>query len=392
MAKKKIEPIKSLGNESKLTVQKSLPLFSLWRSELTLAEFKILDTYLARIDSHNPDKRIVVFAKGELEKKLGVQKINKKDLEERLEHLMSNVVKIEDKETKKGFRMVTLFEEATAEQDDEGLWQITLECTQKAMKYFFNVENLGYLRYKLRCITSITSRYTYIMFNYLEHNRFRKSWEVPLDTLKEILDCNAERYKEFKYFKAEVLAKIQKELHEKTECKYTYESIKKGRTVAAIRFTLETLADAEDEAPQLEGFPEIPAEKEPWEVPLDTWNLATEEKAEIKALLLTLPEDKLPPASACQDSREVQLYHYIDLKAKEIERRNAKKPIKNKFLYLLKLMKNDAASKPTPADAPQEPPKQQTNRFNAFPQREYSKDDISDLERRLLNRGTKKED
>ena len=38
MARKKIEPITSLGNDDKLTVQKSLPLFALWRSELTLAE------------------------------------------------------------------------------------------------------------------------------------------------------------------------------------------------------------------------------------------------------------------------------------------------------------------------------------------------------------------
>ena len=59
MARKKIEPIISLGNEDKLTVQKSLPLFSLWRSELTLAEFKILDTYLSRIDSHKPEKRAI---------------------------------------------------------------------------------------------------------------------------------------------------------------------------------------------------------------------------------------------------------------------------------------------------------------------------------------------
>ena len=46
MARKKIGLITSLGNGDKLTVQKSLPLFSLWRSELSLAEFKILDTYL----------------------------------------------------------------------------------------------------------------------------------------------------------------------------------------------------------------------------------------------------------------------------------------------------------------------------------------------------------
>lgn len=242
MARKKVEPITSLGNEDKLTVQKSLPLFALWRSELTLAEFKILDTYLARIDSHKPERRVVEFEKGELEKLLGVQKINQKDLETRLKHLMGNVVEIPDSSMKKGFRLVSLFEEAVAELDEHGLWKIRLECTQKAMKYFFNVENLGYLRYKLRCITSITSRYTYIMFVYLESNRFRKSWEVGLDELKAILDCDKEdTYKQFKRFNDRLLKRVQTEMHEKTECRYSYEPVKKGRSVVAIHFTVETL-------------------------------------------------------------------------------------------------------------------------------------------------------
>ena len=236
MARKKIEPITSLGNEDKLTVQKSLPLFALWRSELTLAEFKILDTYLSRIDSHKPEKRAVMFEKGELEKILGVKKINNQDLETRLKHLMGNVIEIPDESMKKGFRLVTLFEEAVAEQDDYGLWQVKLECTQKAMKYFFNIENLGYLRYKLRCITSLTSRYTYIMFIYLEANRFRKSWDVPLDELKQILDCDKEEtYKAFKRFNDLILKKVQKEMNEKTECRYSYEPIKKGRSTLKLR-------------------------------------------------------------------------------------------------------------------------------------------------------------
>lgn len=242
MARKKIEPIVGLGKEDKLTVQKSLPLFALWRSELTLSEFKILDIYLSRIDSHKPDKRQVLLTKGEIEEALGVQKINNTDLKARLKHLMGNVVEVPDKDTKKGFRLVTLFEEAEAEQDENGLWQVKLECTQKAMKFFFNVDNLGYLRYKLRCITSLTSRYTYIMFVYLEANRFRKSWEVELEELKSILACEAEEYaKEFKYFNRDVLKKVQKEMNEKTECRYSYEPVKKGRSVVAIRFTVETL-------------------------------------------------------------------------------------------------------------------------------------------------------
>lgn len=240
--KKKVETITGLGDEARLTVQKSLPLFALWRSELTLAEFKILDTYLSRIDSHHPEKRVVEFDKGELEALLGVKKINKQDLLQRLKHLMGNVVEIPDSTMKKGFRLISLFEEADADPDEQGLWRIKLECTQKAMKYIFDIENLGYLRYKLRCITSITSRYTYIMFIYLEANRYRKSWEVPLDELRAILHCDTEEtYKTYKRFNDLILKKVAKEMIEKTECRYTYEPIKRGRSVIAIRFEVETL-------------------------------------------------------------------------------------------------------------------------------------------------------
>lgn len=349
MARKKIEPITSLGNENKLTVQKSLPLFALWQSELTLAEFKILDTYLSRIDSHKPEKRAVMFEKGELEKILGVKKINNQDLEIRLKHLMGNVIEIPDESVKKGFRLVTLFEEAVAEQDDYGLWQVKLECTQKAMKYFFNIENLGYLRYKLRCITSLTSRYTYIMFIYLEANRYRKSWEVPLDELKQILDCDkVETYFAFKEFNKQVLKRVQKEMHEKTECRYSYEPIKKGRSVVAIHFEVETLLktsrkEVNENQMTLEQWQkEAIKEKELWQTPLKDFNFTQEQYNELFSVLITIPDFKFPQSSACYGSVELMRYHYIDQKAKEIKRRDKQKPIRSKFSYLLKLMKHDA--------------------------------------------------
>lgn len=351
MARKKIEPIKSLGNEDKLTVQKSLPLFALWRSELTLAEFKILDTYLARIDSHKPERRAVEFEKGELEKLLGVQKINKKDLEIRLKHLMGNVVEIPDKDMKKGIRLVSLFEEAVAEPDDDGLWKIRLECTQKAMKYFFNVENLGYLRYKLRCITSITSRYTYIMFVYLESNRFRKTWEVTLDELKAILDCNADRYKQFKYFKTEVLARVQKEMHEKTECRYEYEPLKKGRSVVAIRFTLKTISDITHNQFKLNDNDKIKNKNmnycnELWVCALEKNGIiefTPEQIEEIREVLVTIPENKFPNDTASyMNDIEIRQCHYISQQYAVLNRIASEKNIKNRFLYFIKMLRKDA--------------------------------------------------
>lgn len=347
MARKKIEPITSLGSEDKLTVQKSLPLFALWRSELTLAEFKILDTYLSRIDSHKPEKRAVMFEKGELEKMLGVKKINNQDLETRLKHLMGNVIEIPDESMKKGFRLVTLFEEAIAEQDDYGLWQVKLECTQKAMKYFFNIENIGYLRYKLRCITSLTSRYTYIMFIYLEANRFRKSWDVPLDELKQILDCDKEEtYKAFKRFNDLILKKVQKEMLEKTECRYSYEPVKKGRSVVAIHFEVETLPKTSlDEVDKnqitIEQWQEqMNRDRELWEDALKDYRFTREQLEELRTVLVCVPEDKLPEDSVT-GTNDIQFrwYHYLQIKITEIKRR---KNIKNTFAYLKKIMKKDA--------------------------------------------------
>ena len=210
---------------------------------MSLVEFKILDAYLSRIDSHNEEKRYVRFEKGELEKILGVTKINKVDLEKRLQNLFQTVT-IKDQSKQKGFTIIALFEKAEAVQDADGLWQVDLACTESALECIFNIENIGYLRYRLKNIVDLTSRYSYILYLYLENNRFRKSWTVSLTDLKQILNCHAERYRSFKYFNAEILKKCRQELEKKTNLKFSYTPTeKKGRYYTAIQFDIETLEE-----------------------------------------------------------------------------------------------------------------------------------------------------
>lgn len=368
MAKKKAEPIRNLGeNEDKLVVQKSQPLQALWSSGITLPEFKILDVYLGRINSRDDEHRTVVLEKGEIEKALGVTKINQKDLRDRLKHLMGNVIEIPDKTVKRGFTLVTLFEEVDAEQDDDGLWQITLQCTQKAKKYFFNIEDLGYYRYKLRCIKNMTSRQTYIMFNYLEANRFRKSWEVSLDELRAILECQGKTYDQYKYFNDLVLKRIHKDITEKTECQYTYEPIKKGRSYVALKLTLKTLRDEIDENQMtifdyIEGE-DIPGEEqeeleivsmtseerqaylkmqlnEAWkeELPLGWFN--DDEIELIGELLYKIPEHVLPSDRYADLPQKRAMY--VREKILTMKMYDKKQTIKNKFKYIEKILREDA--------------------------------------------------
>ena len=234
-----VQLVNNLNNS--YDVQKSTPLFSLWTSDLTLQEFKILDTYLSRIDSRKPEQRNVRFEKGELEKLLDVKQIKTVELKQRLRHLMEHVVELRDKRKKNGYVLISLFSMAVCEKDDNGLWQVDLSCTAEAMEYFFNIDEIGYLRYKLRNVIHISSRYSYVLFTYLESNRFRKTWEVDLEELKQILNCDDISYSEFKIFNNRILKRCQKELTDKTELRYSYEPIKKGRKVVKIKFTLESL-------------------------------------------------------------------------------------------------------------------------------------------------------
>lgn len=238
-------------------IQKTNPLLSLSETGLTLAEFKILDAYLGRIDSHNPDKRFVLFEKGEIEKLLDVVKINTPDLEKRIGSLVQSVT-IRDAGKQGGFIKIALFERAECRRDEDGVWQILLGASPSAMEYIFNPERLGYLRYSLRNVIKLTSRYSYILFLYLEQNRhMHLTWEVPLDELKVLLRCEADTYKEYKYFNGLVLKKCHEELNAKTDCKFTYEPVKKGRSVKLVRFTLESLVDIDDITGQV-AFDDLP--------------------------------------------------------------------------------------------------------------------------------------
>lgn len=333
MSKKSVETITGLPDDSKLTVQKSTPLMSLWRSELTLAEFKILDGYLARIDSHKPERRRVLFEKGQLEKMLGVTKINHPELEERLKHLMGSVVRIPDSSMKRGFKLCTLFEEAEAEQDDNGLWQISLECTQKAMKYFFGIENLGYLRYKLRCITSLQSRYSYILFCYLEQNRFRRQWSVGVEDLKKILNCDEDpTYSEFKYFNKQVLKRCSTELNKKTECQFKYETVKKGRCVTAICFTVFPLRQVIETSDEQQDIPDRGQQDD-----LSFYNEALDGSMtpeQMNVIMGLVREIDIPEGDGIDRAR----YRFLQRQWSIVQMQDAAKPIRNKFAYLKKML------------------------------------------------------
>lgn len=333
-------------------VQKSNPLLTLSETNLTLPELKILDAYLSRINSHAPEKRFIRLEKGKIEELLGVTQIKSADLEKRIDNLFQPVT-IRDETKDRGFAKIALFEKAVCYQDENGQWQVDLGASMSAMEYIFNPESLGYLRYRLANVIHLTSRYSYVLYLYLERERFRKSWEVPLEDLKATLQCSADTYAEFKRFNDLVLKKCHKELVEKTNLRYTYEPVKKGRKVMAIRFTLETLSDQLEGQLSFEAFarpPEPGGEDKAGQYSSDQLAFLAEAcdfefgEEEVRVLL-----DLVLQCIPYDSQNGLERFHYLRQKYDLLQLYASKKKISNRFQYLKAAIEKDLKDAPDDA-------------------------------------------
>lgn len=238
MAKKNEITVLDGNLKDSYLVQKSEPLLLMRTVPFNLGELKILDTYLSRINSHDEKCCTVTFTKSEYEKLMGIEKTNISTLKKYTKRMLGKVIEVPM--SNKGYLQFVLFTSAKCELNDYGERVIELECSEKAKKLFFGIEQLGYLQYELKNILSLTSKYSFLLYLYLRKERYRSDWVIPLQELREQkLDIkNIETYLNFKYFKRDILDKAVKEINEKTDIKFSYENKKTGRRITGIRFQL----------------------------------------------------------------------------------------------------------------------------------------------------------
>ena len=79
-----------------------------------------------------------------------------------------------------------------------------------------------------------------------------------------------------------------------------------------------------------------------WHEPLKKLSLTVEQMNEIYSVVVTVPEECLPDNQACHGAIDLDRFHYLDQRVKEVLRRDSQKPIRNKFAYLLKMVRQDA--------------------------------------------------
>lgn len=255
MPKKKAVSTELVSNlDARHWVQKSDPLVMMRSVPFTLGELKILDTYISRINASDDTRRTVVFTKEEYEELMGLTCADPRALCKHIKALLSRVPELYLPDD--GYIPFVLFEKAFYHKDEYGKPIIELTCTETSKDLFFCIGKYHYFSYELENIIKLNRKSSYLLYLYIRTNRYRSSWEIDLDELRDsVLDCkNSKSYQEFKEFKKAVLDPAVKEINEKTDCHFEYETVKRCRKVAKIKF----LYKSQDELEGQLTFEQIP--------------------------------------------------------------------------------------------------------------------------------------
>ena len=122
--------------------------------------------------------------------------------------------------------------------------------------------------------------------------------------------------------------------------------------MVAIHFevqTLQKMTAVDDNQITIDQWQESIADNRPlWHAPLVDFGLNQLQIDEIGTILPTIPEHKFSQKEESwytnENRSDFQRFDYLTQKIAEIKRRDADSPIRNKFAYLLKMIKQDAVT------------------------------------------------
>ncbi len=223
-------------------VQKSMPLCHIEKSDMNISALKMVDVFLARIDSHDDGALAVMISKSDLQNLLGTVKIPHDRMRGYMNELMRmNIVEGDDDY----IHEIAFFSEVCAFRGEDGRWSLLMCCSEKAKPYVFYLEQMGYVKYKLNKVTKLRSKYSYFLFQYLMREGYRKNWTVSVDQLKEELGCGLNSYdatkattsyKEFKQFNVRVFSPAVSELQANKAISFSSEFWRDHRKITGVTF------------------------------------------------------------------------------------------------------------------------------------------------------------
>ena len=337
-------------------------IFADCRKQMNVKEFKTLAFALSHIDWTAACPDTLYCDKKKLAKAVGVNSDEDHlsvDLNDEIGEMPSHsFLRFKDKD--KGIydngnfvRRITFFKNV-----------VRIRLEDEYLKLFGGLDK-GYITMWSGDIYKMSSERSVLLYELLRHNSDTRQpfnvGTISVRKFKEMYNIPKEAYTEKNgHFKrttfeqrvidpaCEDLAKTEMiKLMIQEDGKY-YEKVKRGGRVVAYRLFW-TISDPKPQIEEKEAEDDIilnPVEpQELWKSALEDFEFSKEELEAIGSRLALVPQAAMYGNSAASGSIELDRYHFMDMRAKDIRLEDKKNHIRNKCKYLIKILENDYISK-----------------------------------------------
>lgn len=221
--------------EPKFKIERSNDLNTFTPKGWSLTEVRFLAIYQSKINARKPEKREVTFLLTDFCKIMGLHNLRVSNMKEVFKSLLCKPVFLQN--DKEGIVGISLFNKCSLKQGDNGEWLVKIECHPDALPYMFEMKR-NYFTYELWNALKLKSVNQVRMYEILKQYEKIGERTVEMAELKRMLGVEKHQYVEYSNFRRKVLEVCQRALEDYTDIKYTFEPIRKGRKIHALKFTI----------------------------------------------------------------------------------------------------------------------------------------------------------
>ncbi|MFU0603259.1 replication initiation protein, partial [Klebsiella pneumoniae] len=150
-------------------------------------------------------------------------------LKEAIDRLWDRSVIIKNEEKREEFRWVQY-----RAQYLKGEAKVEITFSDAIMPYLTQLKG-QFTRVVVKNVSSLSSTYSIRIYELLQQFRSTGDRTISLDDFRSILELE-DKYSDFKILNRDLIKPAIAELNEKSDLAVTVETVKKGRTVVALRF------------------------------------------------------------------------------------------------------------------------------------------------------------
>jgi plasmid replication initiation protein len=198
--------------------------------QLNVQAQKLVLACLGKVDPRGEIPKEMRLTAAEYAEIMGITHNARRDLYKAADTLFDAVIILKDEQEEVKLRWI---QKGVKKLKGDGAVVIT--WTDEVLKYISQLKS-RFTTYKLRSIANLQSAHSIRLYELLMRFNATHSRVISLDDFRSALGLD-DKYPEFKILNRAVIKPSVEELNQRSDLVISYETIKKGRNVAALAFT-----------------------------------------------------------------------------------------------------------------------------------------------------------